>query len=308
MSTAVERILRSDKTVNRFEIEGSEAYFEDICALVEGKSIIMSEKNCPYLQRLATIVEKEELLKKCLEFEIGKEISIANCIGKLETKQEFGCPIDAEIAFIASHFYEMDTEALKELKAETIENIVSHEDLCLRDEESLLEFVASLGEEYSFLYGYIECCFLTLEGIEEFLAEISEVSIDQRLWSSICRRLRCELSNRTLTAPRFVEQERVFDYREGHPFEGIIHTMTRECGGNIHEKNVVVITSSGGSRNMPFQVANHRWNDCWCSNNAPNSWICFDFRKSGVVLSHYTLKSHNYHTNGMIPSTSRGGR
>jgi hypothetical protein len=82
-----------------------------------------------------------------------------------------------------------------------------------------------------------------------------------------------------------------YPYAKGHEFEGIIHDLTVECGGNVHEKGIVNITSSIDDHNRAFQVANHGWNDHWYSDSAPNSWICFDFKEQKVALSHYTLKS-----------------
>jgi hypothetical protein len=71
--------------------------------------------------------------------------------------------------------------------------------------------------------------------------------------------------------------------------------MTADCGGNIHEKNVVTITSSGDLNyrhaGQVFRVANHGWDKYWQSSNAPNSWICFDFKEQSIALTHYTLKS-----------------
>jgi hypothetical protein len=233
---------------------------------------------------------------KCFEFEFRKEeISPSNCVEKLKTKGGFGYSVEEEIKFIASHFHEIDTEQLKELKVETIESIVSHEDLCLSDEESLLDFIVSLGEEYAFLLRYVECCFLSLDGIKDFISRVDETRIDGRLWSSLCRRLCCELSDRKLSNPRFakVNNKKDYSYTDGHSFEGIIHAMTKECGGNVHRKGVVTITSSGDGWNKPFQVADHGWDNYWNSQNGPNSWICFDFKERSVALSHYTLKSHS---------------
>jgi hypothetical protein len=45
VSKAVERVMRSDNTVNRFEVEVNESSFGDICCLMEGKSIVLSADN-----------------------------------------------------------------------------------------------------------------------------------------------------------------------------------------------------------------------------------------------------------------------
>jgi hypothetical protein len=297
VSDAVERVMRSDNTVNRFEVDVNEESFGDICALMGGKSIVLSTKNCLSLQRIAQKIENEELMKKCFEFGVGKEeISVENCVEKLKIKEDFGSSIEEEIGFVASHFHELNKEELKELRQETIESIVSHEELCLRDEESLVEFISSLGEESRSLYRYVECCFLSLSGIETFLEKIDETGIDQRLWSSICRRLRCELSNQMVSDVRFCREICAdawgFPYVEGHELEGIIHSVTARIGGNVHEKGFVDISTSGttfGKR--PFHVVDHQSQDSWVSSGEPNPWICFDFKGQRVGLSHYTLRS-----------------
>jgi hypothetical protein len=118
---------------------------------------------------------------------------------------------------------------------------------------------------------------------------VDETKVDQRLWNSICRRLCYGVSGQEPN-PRFVRGSGA--YIEGHPFEGIIHEMTKQCGGNVHEKGVVRIASSSDERNQPFQVANHGWDNYWHTRNEPNSWICFDFKERSVAVSQYTLKSH----------------
>jgi hypothetical protein len=297
ISDAVDRILRSDNTIDRFEVDVSDEDFECICSLMEGKLIVMTEDNYRSLRKIAQKIENEELVRKCTEFGVGAEaISVANCVERLKTKEEFGLSMEEEIAFVASHFYGI-SEELHGLRQETVEGILSHEKLCLRDEDSLVEFLGSLGEEYRSLFAYVECRFLTLTGIETFLGRIDETAVNQRLWSSICRRLRCELSSRMIWDDRFCIRD--FPYREGHKLQeelqGIIHALTVRAGGNVHEKGVIEISGSGNCyenyESMPFVVANHQTEERWASENSPNSWIRFDFKNRRIGLSHYTLRS-----------------
>jgi hypothetical protein len=290
ISGAVARSLVSDSTINRFEVNvsGSVEGFEEIKRLMKGERININENNYRNLQRLGKVLDNEELVQKCVEHS-EQRISVSNCIGKVETKEEFGCEIEEEMKFIAKNFYEVEKEKLKRLKKETLEAILSDEDLCLENEESLVEFIYSLGSEYSNLYGYVECRFLSLEGIEEFLERIEEESIDHRIWGSICRRLRCELSNRELSEHRFIGRR--YPYVAGHEFQGIVNALTKKCGGNVHEKGIVNITASSDASNKAFRVANHGWNNYWYSTSQPNSWICFDFKEKRISLEHYTLKS-----------------
>jgi hypothetical protein len=65
------------------------------------------------------------------------------------------------------------------------------------------------------------------------------------------------------------------------------------CGGNVHEKGIVGVTSSGDNSNKPYQIAGENWSSYWMSTNQPNSWISFDFKERSVSPTHYTIKSDN---------------
>jgi hypothetical protein len=81
------------------------------------------------------------------------------------------------------------------------------------------------------------------------------------------------------------------------PWSGIFSHLTTECGGNVHEKGVVNITTSGNGkllgdgRSNPLKVVDHGSGGAWFSENAPNSWICFEFKRHSISLKNYTLKS-----------------
>jgi hypothetical protein len=90
---------------------------------------------------------------------------------------------------------------------------------------------------------------------------------------------------------------KLFRYHEGGEFDGILSNLSRECGGNVHEKGIINITASSTALNNCWQVADHGWDDRWISNNSPHSWICFDFKDKCVSVTHYTLKSHNGNLN-----------
>jgi hypothetical protein len=206
-------------------------------------------------------------------------------------------PLESEIEFVASYFHELkeeDFENLRELKCETIEGIVSSDKLQLSDEDSLVEFISSLGEEKSNLYDYVECHYLSVEGIDKFVEGISNREFGESpVWSSICRRLRCEVVDRKLMSSRYNCFES-YDYKVPVEFNGIICGLTKRCGGNVHEKGVVEITSSSEGRHKPCQLADYGWQDYWYSNDVPNSWVCFDFKKMSICLNHYTLKSADH--------------
>jgi hypothetical protein len=191
---------------------------------------------------------------------------------------------------------------LKELSVDILERILSSGNLCLEDEDSLVEFISSLGHDFSNLYRYVECRFLSLKGINDFLACVSFEELNFYIWESICGRLRCEVENRNLNVKRFRSRNvSVFRYHEGGEFDGILNHLTKECSGNVHEKGTVNITFSSNNANQPYKefwkVADYGWDRYWASQNYPDSWLCFDFKDKRISLQHYTLKSggENYY-------------
>jgi hypothetical protein len=77
-------------------------------------------------------------------------------------------------------------------------------------------------------------------------------------------------------------------------WSGILSFPTSQCGGDVHERGVVSITSSSDEYNKCYQVANHGWNSYWYTNNSARSWIQFDFKDSSICLTDYTLKSDGH--------------
>jgi hypothetical protein len=55
-----------------------------------------------------------------------------------------------------------------------------------------------------------------------------------------------------------------FSFISGHPFVGIIAHLTKQCGGNVHDRGVVNITASTTSGSChPKNAADLTTNDCF---------------------------------------------
>ena len=50
---------------------------------------------------------------------------------------------------------------------------------------------------------------------------------------------------------------------DDRPFWGIISHLSKECGGNVHVKGVVNITTSSNSSGQCLRVSDYGWNDYW---------------------------------------------
>jgi hypothetical protein len=102
--------------------------------------------------------------------------------------------------------------------------------------------------------------------------------------------------------------------------DGIIAHLTRECGGNVQDRNVVEITSGsfeketeGAFYNRPYCAAKnaadletssefrlaHRCNRSETVLHTRNNWVCYNFKERRIVPTHYTIRTddddHNHH-------------
>jgi hypothetical protein len=119
--------------------------------------------------------------------------------------------------------------------------------------------------------------------------------------------------------------------------DGIIAHLTRECGGNVHDRHVVDITSgsfqketcganphSGAYDNDPNCAAKNaadletysRFVSAYRLKGIPhtrNNWICYDFKERRIMPTHYTIRTHDgdpggSHLKSWIVETSTDGK
>jgi hypothetical protein len=304
LSPRVCQLLREDRSVNSFivEYEGENGgtLFGILEKLMDGQSVDLRIELERGLLELSRILGNSEIVELMIEG-LGS-IETTNICRRLEFREETEVCVDSEIEFAASHFYEIDEEFLRQLPVSILESILSCGTLRLRDEDSLLNFINTLDCDRHLLYRYLKSEYLSCEGIALLVESLNADSLDCMIWSSLCRRLVlqvCKLSSESLeiSKMRFVTSEPVFagqkfPFVEGSPFNGIISFLTTKCGGNVHTKDFVTISSSSEGNNHCWQVADHGWANYWHSQNRPNSWISFNFKTRRVSLSHYTLMSY----------------
>ena len=103
-----------------------------------------------------------------------------------------------------------------------------------------------------------------------------------------------EMIKTVKTSPRPLSiQTKTVQYT-GQPFNGIISELTEIADGNIHIKGVVTISASTSDYNEAYQIVDFKWNDCFFTEDIPNSWVMFDFQKKRIHVSNYTIKTHKY--------------
>ena len=95
-----------------------------------------------------------------------------------------------------------------------------------------------------------------------------------------------------------------YDDNKEHAFKGIIHELTKECGGNVEDKGYIKITSSSTySSYIPKNAADLDNNtNYFHSNNYENSWLQYDFMNRKVIPTQYSIRSrHDEGRNGHHP-------
>jgi hypothetical protein len=71
------------------------------------------------------------------------------------------------------------------------------------------------------------------------------------------------------------------------PLERIIAYLTKQCGGDLHERDVFRVTSSSG--NPKILVAGT--DSCLLFAEQPNQWVGHEFRRVAIRPTHYSIKS-----------------
>ena len=83
-------------------------------------------------------------------------------------------------------------------------------------------------------------------------------------------------------------------YDEARPLDGILARLTRECGGNVHEKGVVEVTASSES-DVGYDARHvvELGKDSWfqSDDDKPDSWICYDFKALRVAPTGYSIRT-----------------
>jgi hypothetical protein len=99
------------------------------------------------------------------------------------------------------------------------------------------------------------------------------------IWCSLCSRL--SLSNS-------------IDCSSDRNLDGILSYLTKRFGGHVIDRDIVSITASAVAYPQDYplrQVADFE-NQCHIyTGNAPNSWICYDFKDMQIKVTHYSIRS-----------------
>ena len=293
--------------------EETEDYFSDFLKLYTFENLKIDPKRQQiYSQYFYALGNYDEFFRLLPEYysTITEENALERLILLSNIVTQHGISIDFQemsviqnlINFISSHFESIDKEKMKQLNDDIIEKIINNDNLKLQDEDSLLEFVLDLysKDENSYkLFEYILFNNVSEEMIEKFINEFNIEQLNLGIWRSICKRL---IGKEKSDIYRYTEKAKIekFGDEKGQQFEGIMHHLTVESGGNIHDNGTVEITANSidGSYH-PKNLVEYKENNyyqCGYDSKVLSS-VCFDFKDKSVNLSSYTIKS-NHNSDG----------
>lgn len=245
----------------------------------------------------------------------------ANLKKNLKFPEFYSSQIERDIEFISSNFYELNKEQQEEIyefeeNDDIIERIISNEQLQLRDEDQMINFVNKLylkNSKYYQLYEYVLFSFVSENQINEFIKIFDINDINSSIWKNISYRLKRVTSQSINEDEKKLERKHkykfstemktTFSYSNDKEFDGIINFIRKKTNNNV--KNMIKLSSSSMNySNTPYNVCKHdNDNIFYQSKNEKNSWICFDFKEHKIIPTNYTIKSIPYESNNNHPKS-----
>ena len=303
LSPKIAQIRKCDPFCYVYTFKNSDLFdaFESLVPrLVSEGSVSVERSNFVTLLRVAQELENSELLSSLLGMINTERLTLEEAVRLLRAGVDIGT-LDwfrNLRDFIASNFCSLDDEILDNLDLETAQLILSSPSLQIEDEDSLFDFIISRSESdlsFTSLLEFVYFEYLSVESIEEFSSFVTENLLENMsagIWTRICARLALETSLKK--NPR-ASPGVMFNYDELGPLDGIIAHLTREFGGNVHDKNIVKVTASSAPNNCcpPKNAVDLGTDSIYVSDNETNAWICYEFKKHSVIPKSYSIMSYD---------------
>lgn len=101
------------------------------------------------------------------------------------------------------------------------------------------------------------------------------------------------------------EIRKEFVYTGTNPLDGVIAQLSRDCGGNVHDKEIVEVTGSGVGMTgyESKRAADLSSNSRYYSSEILGSWICYDFKERSICPQSYTVRSYGTGPGGCHPKS-----
>lgn len=321
ISPTVSKLHQTDPTINCVcfndnlkDITLSENTMLKFNLLSKGETVTINEEESIEMKIISIVINNEELYCKLTELYSNEinETNIDHYLSKLTFLYNISPTFDCFnynniIDKISSQFYSIDKQKLKQIPKPILYSIICNSNLRLENEDSLLDFLNDYFSEeeeeteYIYFYETIEYSMLSETKFEEFIDHFNSSSITHNLWSKLkqcfyTNKSKCikEVNEKRYQINILKEQkEKIKTLQDSN---GIIDYLTKVAGGNVHEKGVVIVTSSStyDSKHIAKNAVDiHDKNNLFCSQYYSNSWLKYDFLKRKVHPTGYIITSVN---------------
>jgi hypothetical protein len=307
LSPKIATIRRCDPTIASYAVETKDETneFRSVLSLGEGSSLVLQQSMKKFLLNISTELENTELYELVLNSFDGK-LEGEDVEAVLNEKFRRGLNCEKELSDLASHFWENGTRIIHKFSSELLCGIMKSGGLVIESEDWLFEQVLNVIEDdptkfclFEFVYFELVSC----ENLKRFVSLSSDCLclINSAIWTRLCNRLALPIGSRATdeirskVGNRYKEPRQAFPFRVGSPFEGIFAHLSSKCGGNVHDKGIVDISSSSAYSDgwKGKFVVDFNSSQQFCSGGQPGSWICFDFKNMKVLATQYSIKSRS---------------
>ena len=311
ISPKIAKIRKCDPLWNVYTFDNDSCELFDVLDylfsnLRSGHPLHVDNSNFIDLLRLSRELENSELFSSLAAMVKIESLTVEDLILLLQNGIELGTAFSERFGnlrdFVASHFYEIKSDALESLDLETARLLLSSPSLKIKDEDSLYDFIQSRSEKdpsFANLFEFVYFEYLSVDHIKMFATFAREnllENINAGIWTRICGRLLLETKRERKKNSRAVSPPDIeFDYNGSKPLKGIIAHLTHECGGNIHDNGVVNVTASSfnDASYHPKNVVDLRKDSYYYSKYEQDTWICLDFKDKSVIPKSYSLRTCN---------------
>jgi hypothetical protein len=305
ISPTVGRLHSFDPSASEFylDIDDPGHHFAEFLSLGFGSSIRVDEGNLHLFLSLCIELGNREIFQSLLR-NCKDPATLARVCERFADSEFFDLSPQYLIEHIASHFYELTSSVSLKLPLRTFAEVLSHPSLRILNEDSLYDIISSLlarDPGYFELLEFVQYEYLSEDRISHFVSWVSNHfdRLNIGIWGSLCSRLKyeiCPLSQNPRVSGSYHK------FKVESPLDGIIASLTREYGGNVHDLGIVNVsgTVQVSHPTYKFQAKNavdlSKPNN-FCSMGVPSQWICYDFKDRRIRPTHYSIDqfhTHNY--------------
>jgi hypothetical protein len=283
--------------------------FEEFLSLGYGHKVKMREDNVLCYSQLFREFDNPELYKLISHY-MAEPSTNENVLEKIRLRELHKEKCQKELEFAGSQFYQIPIEQLRRADTNLLYSILSQSSLKIESEDLLFSFLVdrfSTEPESVNLLEFVKFEFLTLSAISDFVERSIDffAEISWGVWRAIMNRLlpvttsvsvdsRYAIGAKTLSLRP--NTQTILPYHPTSPFDGIIAYLTKKYRGNVHDRNIVRISSSVVEGIRPDQAAKtvadlSDVESRFVSADGGDRWVCYDFRNMRIVPTHYSLRS-----------------